>query len=145
MNAPSTGPNAIPRGPVAPNRPVTVPTRARGVTSRRAASITPVFPSWSPTSRRLAASCHGSRARATPAKTTASTRALRTMTARRLYLSAQTPQNGTRTMPNTKMRLLNRPVKVGTCELGSPTWLSRMGRNAKTWDTPIDSTTDVIA
>jgi len=35
--------------------------------------------------------------------------ALRTITARRLYLSAQTPQNGTRKMPNTKIRLLNRP------------------------------------
>jgi len=48
-------------------------------------------------------------------------------------------------MPNTKIRLLNRPVKIGTCESGNPTWLSRVGRNAKTWATPIDSTIDVIA
>ena len=144
INPPSTGPRAKPSGPVAPNSPVTVPTRSRGVTSRSAASITPVFPSWSPTSRRLAASCHGSWAIATPANTTASTTALRTITARRLYLSAQTPQNGTRTMPNTKIRLLNRPVKVGTWDAGSPTSPRRSGRNENTWATPMASTVEVI-
>ena len=67
------------------------------------------------------------------------------MTARRLYLSAQTPQNGTSTMPKTKMRLLNRPVNVGTCDAGSPTCPSRSGRNEKTCATPIASTVEVIA
>ena len=46
------------------------------------------------------ATCHGSRARATAANTTASTSALRTMTTLRLYLSAQAPHSGTSGMPD---------------------------------------------
>ena len=79
------------------------PVADRGVTSRMPASITPVLPSWNPMSSMLRASCHGSRDRATPANTTASTRALRTITALRLYLSAHTPHNGTSGMPTTKI------------------------------------------
>ena len=121
-----------------------MPTRWRGVTSRSAASMTPVLPSWSPTRRRLTASCQGSSARATPAKTTASTTALRTMTARRLYLSAQTPQNGTRTIPKTKMRLVKSPVNVGICAAGRPTSWRRRGRKAKTWAMPRASIVETI-
>jgi len=79
--APSAGPTAKPIGPDTPNRAISVPTRCRGTTSRIAPSITPVLPSWNPIRRRLRASCHGSRDSATQAKTTASTSALRAMTA----------------------------------------------------------------
>ena len=58
------------------------------------------------------ASCHGSRASATSPKTTASTSELRTMTALRLYLSAQTPHSGTSGAPTMKIRELNRPTKA---------------------------------
>jgi hypothetical protein len=135
---------ANPRGPVAPNSAVTVPTRWRGVTSRSAASMTPVLPSCSPTRRRLTASCQGSSARATPARTTASTTALRTMTARRLYLSAQTPQNGTRTIPKTKMRLVKSPVNMGIWSAGRPTSRRRRGRKANTWLMPMVSIVETI-
>ena len=135
---------AKPSGLVAPNSAVTVPTRWRGVTSRSAASITPVLPSWSPTRSMLAPTCQGAEASATPAKTMASTTALRTMTARRLYLSAQTPQNGTRTIPNTKISEEKMPVKVGTWSGGRPTSRRRSGRKAKTWLTPSDSTVEVM-
>ncbi len=66
------------------------------------------------------------------------------MTARRLYLSAHTPQNGTSTMPKTKMRLVKRPVNVGIWSSGRPTSRSRSGRNAKTWATPSASTVEVM-
>ncbi len=72
------------------------------MTSRIAASMTPVLPSWNPISRTAIAICHGSRARAARANTTASTRALRTITALRLYLSAHTPHSGTSGSPTTK-------------------------------------------
>ena len=58
------------------------------------------------------ASCHGSRARATAAKTTASTSALRTMTTLRLYLSAHAPHSGTSGMPTTKIRALKIPTNA---------------------------------
>ena len=58
------------------------------------------------------ASCHGSRDRATPAKTTASTTALRTMTTLRLYLSAQAPHSGTSGAPTTKISALNSPTNA---------------------------------
>jgi hypothetical protein len=79
-----TGPTAKPIGPEAPKTEMIVPSRPRGATSRIPASITPVFPSWNPMSSMLTATCQGSRARAIPAKTTASTTALRAMTALRL-------------------------------------------------------------
>jgi hypothetical protein len=78
---PRNGPSAKPIGPATPNAAITVPTRRPGTTSRIAPSITPVFPSWNPIRSMLTASCHGSRESATQAKTTASTRALRAMTA----------------------------------------------------------------
>ncbi len=81
---------------------------------------------------------------ATPAKTTASTTALRTMTARRLYLSAQTPQNGTSRMPNTKMSEVKMPVKAGMSASGRPTSRRRSGRYAKIWLTPSDSMVEVM-
>ena len=140
---PTNGPMAKPTGPMAPKTALTVPIRPRGATSRRAASMTPVLPSWRPVSSSAAASCQGSAASATPAKTTASTTALRTITARRLILSAHTPQNGTRKMPNTKMSAVKRPVSGITCSGAIPTSCRRSGRNAKTWLTPIASTSEV--
>ena len=67
------------------------------------------------------------------------------MTARRLYLSAHTPQNGTRKIPNTKMRAVKMPVKAATSGASSPIWWSRSGRKAKTWLTPVDSISAVMA
>ena len=43
---------AIPTGPLAPNRAIAVPRRRRESASRMAARITPVLPSWKPTSRK---------------------------------------------------------------------------------------------
>jgi hypothetical protein len=108
----SAGPTANPTGPEAPKIAIVVPTRCSGVTSRIPANMIPVLPSWNPISSIASASCHGSRARATAANTTASTTALRTMTSLRLYLSAQAPHSGTSGMPTTKIRALNRPMKV---------------------------------
>ncbi len=122
IRPPRTGPIAIPIGPAAPNRAIAVPSRGRGVESRIAASITPVLPSWKPTRSIEPASCHGSRLRATQAKTTASTRALRTMTTFRLYLSAHTPQSGTSGAPTTKIRALNRPTKWSRSAPETPIW-----------------------
>ena len=68
----------------------------------------------------LSASCHGSRDSATPANTTASTSALRTMTALRLYLSAQTPHSGTSGIPTTKISELNSPTKASRSASGTP-------------------------
>ncbi len=116
----SAGPSAIPTAVDAPKTPITVPSRWRGLTSRMPASITPVFPSWNPISSMLTASCHGSRESATPANTTASTRALRTMTALRLYLSAQTPQSGTSGMPTTKISAVNKPTNASRSAWGTP-------------------------
>ena len=114
------GPSAIPTTVDAPKMPMTVPSLARGVTSRMPASITPVLPSWKPISSMLRASCQGSRDRATPANTTASTSALRMMTALRLYLSAQTPHNGTSGIPTTKIRAVNRPTNASRSSWGTP-------------------------
>ena len=110
MIAPIPGPTAIPTGEVAPKSAIAVPRRRRGVTSRIAASITPVLPSWNPTSRRLSPSCHGVRLSATAANTTASTTALRMITALRLYLSAQTPHSGTIGRPSTNTSELSTPI-----------------------------------
>ena len=100
------------------------PGGARGVTSRIPASMTPVLPSWNPMSSIARASCHGSRARARrTANTTASTRALRTMTTLRLYLSAHAPQSGTSGMPTTKISALKMPDEgepLGSS--GTPIW-----------------------
>jgi hypothetical protein len=76
------------------------------------ASITPVLPSWNPISSIASASCHGSRASATAANTTASTSALRTMTTLRLYLSAHAPHNGTSGIPTMKISALKMPMKA---------------------------------
>ncbi len=135
----SAGPDAMPTAVDAPNTPMTVPSRARGVTSRMPASITPVLPSWNPMSSMLAASCHGSRDRATPAKTTASTMALLTITALRLYLSAQTPHSGTSGAPTTKTRVLKMPMKVSRASPVTPSSSRRAGSRAKIWLTPNDS------
>ena len=90
------------------------------MTSRMPASITPVFPSWKPISSMLTASCHGSVDNATPAKTTASMSALRTITTFRLYLSAHTPHSGTRGMPTTKMSAEKRPTNASRSSWGTP-------------------------
>jgi hypothetical protein len=116
----SAGPTANPIGPEAPKMAIVVPRRRIGVTSLMPASITPVFPSWNPMSSIEIASCHGSRESATAAKTTASTSALRTMTALRLYLSAQTPHNGTRGIPTTKISEENKPTKASRSASGTP-------------------------
>ena len=123
----STGPTANPIGPDAPKIAIVMPRRGLGVTSRIPASITPVLPSWNPMSSIDSASCHGSFDRATPAKTTASTRALRMMMALRLYLSAQTPQNGTSGNPTTKINALNSPMNPSRSASGTPIWL-QVGR-----------------
>ena len=111
ITPPSAGPTAKPIGPLTPKSASAVPSRTRGVESLMAPSMIPVLPSWKPMRSMLPASCHGSRDRATAAKTTASTIELRMMTALRLYLSAQTPHNGTSGMPTTKSNELNRPTK----------------------------------
>ena len=115
-----TGPTANPIGPEAPKSAMVVPSRRVGVTSRMPASMTPVLPSWNPMSRIDSASCHGSCDSATQANTTASTSALRTMTALRLYLSAQTPQSGTSGMPTTKISALNRPTNASRSASATP-------------------------
>ena len=46
--------------------------------------------------------------------------ALRTMTALRLYLSAQTPHNGTSGRPTTKIRELNRPTNASRSASATP-------------------------
>ena len=115
-----TGPTANPIGPDAPKIAIVVPRRARGVTSRMPASMIPVLPSWNPISSIASATCHGSRASATAANTTASTRALRTMTALRLYLSAHAPHNGTSGMPTTKISALNSPMKARRSASATP-------------------------
>ena len=99
---------------------IVVPSRRRGVTSRMPASMIPVLPSWNPMSSIASATCHGSRASATPANTTASTSALRTMTTLRLYLSAQAPHSGTSGMPTTKIRALKMPMKASRSLSGTP-------------------------
>ncbi len=118
----SAGPKAKPIGPDEPNRAIVTPSRFSGVTSRIPASITPVLPSWNPMSSIESASCHGSRDRATPANTTASTRALRMMTALRLYLSAQTPHSGTSGRPTTKTSELKSPMKARRSASSTPIW-----------------------
>ena len=77
-------------------------------------------------------------------KTTASTSALRTMTALRLYLSAHTPQRGTIGIPSTNSRALKRPMNWRRSASGTPIAESCEGSRAKTWLTPIPSTRDVI-
>ena len=76
------------------------------------------------------ASCHGSRESATPANTTASTSALRTMTALRLYLSAQTPQSGTSGMPTTKIERAEQPDEREPVRLGDA-HLAQVGRQER--------------
>ena len=71
----------------------------------------------------LTASCHGSWLSATPPKTTASTRALRMITALRLYLSAQTPQSGTSGGPTTK--IIEPKIPTNCSRSGSATPISR--------------------
>ncbi len=144
MIPPRSGPTANPIGPATPNNAISVPTRRRGTTSRIAPSITPVLPSWNPIRRRLSASCHGSRDSATQTNTTASTRALRAMTALREYLSAQTPQSGTSGIPTTKISAENSPTNVARSASDTPTTRRYAGRYANTWLTPRPSTIEVI-
>jgi len=47
---PIVGPRAIPRGGVTANSEIASPTRWAGTADLSAASITPVLPSWKPTS-----------------------------------------------------------------------------------------------
>jgi len=143
MMPPRTGPTAKPIGPLAPKKAMIVPRRARGTTSRMAASMTPVLPSCSPMRSRLNASCHGSRLSATAANTTASTSALRMITAFRLYLSAQTPHRGTNGAPTMKIRALKMPMNCSRSASATPIPRRQEGRNAKTWLTPRPSTRDV--
>ena len=89
------------------------------------------------------ATCHGSRASATAANTTASTSALRTMTTLRLYLSAHAPQSGTSGMPTTKIRALKMPMKAGRSLSGTPISRRYVGSSAKIWLTPRPSTIEV--
>ena len=144
MNAPRTGPIAKPIGDELPKIAIAVPIRPGGAASRMAPSMTPVLPSWKPTRSMLAASCHGSRDRAMAPNTTASTSAERAITAFRLYLSAQTPQSGTRGMPKTKMRALNSPTNWIRSASARPIARRYDGTNAKIWLTPRPSTIDVI-
>ena len=122
-NPPRNGPIANPIGPLAPKIAIVVPSRRAGTTSRMPASITPVLPSWNPISSRLSASCHGSRDSATHTNTTASTRQLRTMTALREYLSAQTPHSGTSGAPTMKISDVNSPTNWSRSAWGTPIWL----------------------
>jgi hypothetical protein len=140
----SAGPAANPIGPLAPNRATIVPMRCVGVTSRRPASMTPVLPSCSPMRSRLPASCQGSRDSAAAAKTTASTIALRTITALRLYLSAHTPHSGTNGAPTMKMSAVKSPTNARRSSSGTPTSRNEIGRSAKIWLVPIPSTREVI-
>ncbi len=131
INTPArTGPTANPIGPDEPKTAMVTPSRRRGVTSRMPASITPVFPSWKPINSIESASCHGSRESATHANTTASTRQLRTITALRLYLSAQTPQSGTSGIPTTKISALNRPMNASRSSCGTPIFVRYAGSRA---------------
>jgi hypothetical protein len=120
MIPPTIGPSANPMPLAAPNMPTAKPSRARGLASRMAASMTPELPSWSPTRSIAIANCHGSCARATPAKTPTSTTALRMITAFRLYLSAQTPQSGTSGRPRRKTLAPRRPTQRGISDSGRP-------------------------
>ena len=122
-NPPRNGPIANPIGPATPKIAIVVPSRRAGTTSRMPASITPVLPSWNPISSRLSASCHGSRDSATQTNTTASTRQLRTMTALREYLSAQTPHSGTSGAPTMKISDVNSPTNWRRSASGTPIWL----------------------
>ena len=61
-------------------------------------------------------------------KRTASTAALRTTIALRLYLSAQTPQNGTRGSPKKSAAAESRPTVVATSASGTPRSRTRRGR-----------------
>ena len=124
------GPTANPIGPDAPKIAIVVPSRARGVTSRMPASMIPVLPSWNPISSIARASCHGSRARATAANTTASTSALRTMTTLRLYLSAQAPHSGTSGIPTTKISALKMPMNASRSCCGDA-HLAQVGRQQR--------------
>jgi hypothetical protein len=139
----NAGPVAIPIADEAPNTPMIVPSRRRGATSRIPASITPVFPSWNPMSNMLRPSCQGSCERATPAKTTASTRALRTMTALRLYLSAHTPHRGTSGRPTRKISELKSPMNASRSSSGTPISSRYVGSRAKIWLMPRLSTIEV--
>ncbi len=76
--------------------------------------------------------------------TTASTSALRTMTALRLYLSAHTPHSGTSGRPTTKISELYRPMKAIRSASGTPSSRRYAGRRANTWLTPMPSTSCVI-
>ena len=144
MKIPATaGPTANPTGPETPKSAIVVPIRARGVTSRIPASMIPVLPSWNPMSNIARATCHGSRARATATKTTASTSALRMMTTLRLYLSAHAPHSGTSGIPTTKISALKIPMKASRSLSGTPICRRYVGNSAKIWLTPTPSTIEV--
>ena len=78
------GPMAKPSGPAVPTRLMANPVRARGARSVTSDSITPVLPRFRPTSGTSMNTCQMSVANASSPNITASTTALRTMTALRL-------------------------------------------------------------
>jgi len=95
-----------------------------------AAIITPLLPSWNPTSIIPTTSCHVVWLAAITPKTSASTRALRMITALRLYLSAQTPHSGINGSPVRKNSAPRMPTKWGMSAADTPTSRSRLGMNA---------------
>ncbi len=111
MKVPSVGPAPKPSGLLAAKMPIARPSLRRGVTSRMAAIITPVLPSWNPTRSIAATSCQSDWLAATTPNTAASTRALRMITALRLYLSAQTPHSGMNGSPERKNSAPRMPTK----------------------------------
>src|SRR5579863_5018602 len=59
----------------------------------------------------------------------------------RLYLSAQTPQNGKSGKPITKPSAASTPTQVGICAAGTPNCCRKIGRKALRWPNACDSTT----
>jgi len=76
---PTLGPSAKPSDGLTPKSEIAKPTRPFGVTARSAVSMTPVLPSWNPTSSRPKAASHRFWANHSTTKTTISTKALRAM------------------------------------------------------------------
>ena len=65
MNSPRAGPAPKPSGLLAAKMPIARPRRCDGATSRIAAIITPLLPSWKPTRSIATTSCQGARLAAT--------------------------------------------------------------------------------
>src|SRR3990170_2977760 len=78
-------------------------------------------------------------------KRTDSTAALRTTIALRLYLSAQTPQNGTRGSPKKSAAAESRPTVVATSASGTPRSRTRRGRKLTKCPKPTVSMKPAVA